>query len=453
MSLGAWVDTALHRYYIEVRDMQTLVKRATPLLDSISKSTQLDGSETGLFFTLAGGMGIAGDLTSAQTVADQGASSTSQTPGAVAHSGEWLLNTGTIETSLRLKYKNLVRGKSNKGAYLRNLVHETEQHGEAFGERLATLILRNGGYSVARITITDASAGICTVTDDDGNVDSSAIANIHKGMMLVASVNNGHDTSHTLITDGTNSGVAFVNSVNRDAGTFITSMASTEGTALTDFGTNGDSDNDQVFVFPLGQFRPSLAGTTLDDKLLIQTLDDWISPSVTGTSWGNVPRSSDSALEGVRVPFTGTRASMPIEQKLQFAAVYMQSRYAGTKPLTFVLQSEQWFELARSLQAQGIIANLGEMLKTGTRKVQIMTVNGMADVIAEPHQDPRFFYGLCTEDIDIRHLDGLPGVANADGLEMLRKADSNDLEFRLIAFPQLAIREPWKHCRGSLLAA
>jgi hypothetical protein len=30
---------------------------------------------------------------------------------------------------------------------------------------------------------------------------------------------------------------------------------------------------------------------------------------------------------------------------------------------------------------------------------------------------------------------------------MLRQADSNDLEFRLIAFPQLIIREPWQNCR------
>ena len=38
----------------------------------------------------------------------------------------------------------------------------------------------------------------------------------------------------------------------------------------------------------------------------------------------------------------------------------------------------------------------------------------------------------------------------ADGLEMRRQADSNDLEFRLICFPQLILREPWQHCRFSV---
>ncbi len=54
------------------------------------------------------------------------------------------------------------------------------------------------------------------------------------------------------------------------------------------------------------------------------------------------------------------------------------------------------------------------------------------------------------DEIKIHHLDGLPGVANADGFQMLRQADSNDLEFRLICFPQTVVREPWRHTRFAL---
>ncbi len=54
-------------------------------------------------------MGIAGDLASAQEVANQvGTNGAGTAPGAATHDGEWLLPTGQIETSLRIKYKDLV---------------------------------------------------------------------------------------------------------------------------------------------------------------------------------------------------------------------------------------------------------------------------------------------------------------------------------------------------------
>ena len=121
MSLGSWADAALHQYYEEVQELRTLVKRASPLMDRLFKSA-VEGAVTGEFFTLSGGMGVAGDLSSAQEVANQsGTNGAGIVPGAATHDGEWLLPTGQIETSLRIKYKDLVAGKTNKGAYLRNL--------------------------------------------------------------------------------------------------------------------------------------------------------------------------------------------------------------------------------------------------------------------------------------------------------------------------------------------
>lgn len=61
-------------------------------------------------------MGVAGDLASAQEVATQvGTNGAGTAPGAGTHDGEWLVPTGQIETSLTIKYKDLVAGKTNKG--------------------------------------------------------------------------------------------------------------------------------------------------------------------------------------------------------------------------------------------------------------------------------------------------------------------------------------------------
>jgi len=391
-------------------------------------------------------MGIAGDLASAQEVAGQvGTNGAGTAPGAASHDGEWLLPTGQIETSLRIKYKDLVAGKTNKGAYLRNLTHATDKHGEYFGERFAQIILGSSGYRFSLADLTNMGTGVITLLDAAGNVDATNIANFYRGQVLVASANDGTSLSHTLLPSNIAAQRAYVLSVDRDAGTLV--VSDTPGSTTPEIPAGWGTVGADVSIFPLGQFKPTLPGSTLTNKLLCQTLSDWITPAVATDTFGTVDRSVDSALSGVRIPTTGPIGSLSPEHKIGFSASYMQSRFAGRKALTYVAQSEVWFGIVRSLHAQGLVSDIGAMLTGGARSVQIATVNGMAEIIAEPHQDPTFIYGLDLPEIMIRHLDGLPGVANADGLEMLRQADSNDLEFRLICFPQMIVREPWLHCR------
>ena len=440
MSLGSWADAALHSYYVDVQPLHTLVGRASPLMDRLRKSA-VEGANTGEFFTLAGGMGIAGDLASAQEVASQsGTNGAGTAPGAATHDGEWLVPTGQIETSLTIKYKDLVAGKTNKGAYLRNLTHATDKHGEAFGERFAQVILGGSGYTIGEADLTSTANGTLTL------VNASDVANYHKGMILVASAGNGSSLSHTLLPANVNAARAYVLQVDREAGTVT--VTDTRGSTTPEIPAGWGSQGDNVFLFPVGQFKPLLPGSGLGSKLLCQTLSDWITPSYLSSNdtFATVDRTVDSALSGVRIP-SSVISALPPEHKIGFASVFMQSRFAGRRPLTFVAQSEVWFQIVRALHAQGIITDIGSTLTAGGKSVQVMGVNGMCEIIAEPHQDPSFIYGLDLPEIKIHHLDGLPGVANADGLEMLRQADSNDLEFRLIAFPQLIIREPWLHCR------
>jgi hypothetical protein len=438
MSLGSWADASLHQYYEEVQPLHTLVGRASPLMDRLRKSA-VEGANTGEFFTLSGGMGMAGDLASAQEVASQvGTGGAGTLPGAGTHDGEWLVPTGQIETSLRIKYKDLVAGKTNKGAYIRNLTHATDKHGEYFVERFAQVLLGGGGYTIGEVDLTNVANGVLTF------VNASDIANVYKGMILVASANNGTSISHTLLPSNVAKAKAYVLSVDRDAGTCV--VSDTAGSTTPEIPAGWGAQGDNVFLFPLGQFKPLLPGSGIGSKLLCQTLSDWITPAVATDTFNTVDRSVDSALSGVRVPVALVAPLAP-EHKIGFSSVYMQSRYAGRRPLTFVAQSEVWFQIVRALHAQGLVSDIGSTLTAGGKAVQIMGVNGMCEIIAEPHQDPSFIYGLDLPEIKLHHLDGLPGVANADGLEMLRQADSNDLEFRLIAFPQLVIREPWLHCR------
>jgi hypothetical protein len=441
MSLGSWIDAAVHDYYVDVQPLHTLVGRASPLMDDLRKSA-IEGLNTGEFFTLAGGMGIAGDLASAQEVAAQpGTGGAGTAPGAATHDGQWLVPHGQIETSLRLKYRDLVIGKTNKGAYVRNLTHQTDKHGEAFGERMAQLILGGSGYTLGEVDLTTSASGTVTV------VDLENIANIHRGMILVASAANGATSTDTLLPSNVAFQKAYVKSVNRDAGTFVISAISQDGTAGFPAGWGAQGDN--VFVFPLGQFKPLLPGSTFNSKLMIQALSEWITPSVASDTFNGVPRSVDSALSGVRPP-SSVIGGLPPEHKIGAVAAYMQQMYSATRPLTYVASPLVWFSLVRSLSAQGLVKDVGGALTGGGKSVTVATVLGDSKLISEPHQDPNFVYGLLMDEIKIHHLDGLPGVANADGFQMLRQADSNDLEFRLIAFPQLIVREPWRHARFAL---
>jgi hypothetical protein len=441
MSLGSWIDAAVHDYYVDVQPLHTLIGRASPLMDDLRKSA-IEGANTGEFFTLAGGMGIAGDLASAQETASQvGTGGAGTAPGSATLDGQWLVPHGQIETSLRLKYRDLVIGKTNKGAYVRNLTHATDKHGEAFGERFAQLLLGGSGYTLGEVDLTTSASGTVTMVDQEN------IANIHKGMILVASAANGATSTDTLLPSNVAFQKAYVKSVSRDAGTFVISAVSQDGAA--GFPAGWGSQGDNVFIFPLGQFRPLLPGATFNAKLMVQSISQWITPTVATDSFNTVDRSQDSALSGVRPP-SAVIGGLPPEHKIGAVAAYMQQIYAATRPLTYVAAPLVWFSLVRSLAAQGLVREVGGMLTGGGKSVQVATVLGDSKLISEPHQDPNFVYGLLMDEIKIHHLDGLPGVANADGFQMLRQADSNDLEFRLICFPQLIIREPWRHVRFAL---
>lgn len=441
MSLGSWIDAAVHDYYVDVQPLHTLVGRASPLMDRLRKSA-IEGLNTGEFFTLAGGMGIAGDLASAQQVAGQvGSGGAGTAPGSATHDGQWLVPHGQIETSLRLKYRDLVIGKTNKGAYVRNLTHQTDKHGEAFGERFAQLLLGGSGYTLGEADLTTSATGTITMVDQEN------IANLHKGMILVGSANNGATSTDTLLPSNVNFQVAYVKSVNRDAGTAVLSAVSQDGTA--GFPAGWGSQGDNVFLFPLGQFKPLLPGSTFNSKLMVQALSEWITPTVATDTFNGVPRSADSSLSGVRPP-SSVIGGLPPEHKIGAVAAYMQQMYAATRPLTYVASPLVWFSLVRALHAQGVVTDIGSKLTAGGKAVEVATVLGTSEIISEPHQDPNFVYGLLLDEIKIHHLDGLPGVANADGFQMLRQADSNDLEFRLICFPQLIVREPWRHARFSI---
>lgn len=446
MAVGSY-DNALHTYYTNVQNPNTLVGKASPTLDRIPKS-EIEGKETGVSFTLQGGLGVSGDLVSAQEVAHQADSSGSvgNAAGAIAVDGEWLLPTGLIETALRLKYKHLVAGKTNKGAYFRNLVHQTDLHYEYFGERAAQILHGSAGYPLGLFNLDNITTGVITsLTPGTNTADGGFGANqLYRGQILVASANDGSNSGHTLLPSNNAPQKLYVMSVDRDAGTAVLSSTSVNGPA----GINGSvgANGDNVFLFPLGQFKPLLGGT----GLMMQTLGEWITSAAATGTFAGVDRTNFPELSGVRVP-TGVTNGLPIEHKLAFSVSYGQSRYAWRHTPTFVLQSERWFELVRSLQAQGIVKDIGDVLTSGGKSIKIATVNGMAEVVAEPHQDPSFAYALNMPGIMIRHLDGFPGVANKDGFKMLRYATSNDLEFRLIAFPQLIVREPWLNARISLL--
>lgn len=445
MALGSY-DNSLHTYYTNVQDPNTLVGKASPTLDRISKG-EIEGKETGVSFTLQGGLGVSGDLVSAQEVAHQAdsAGSVGNAAGATAIDGEWLLQTGLIETALRLKYKHLVAGKTNKGAYFRNLVHQTDLHYEYFGERAAQILHGGSGYAVAVVNLDNIVTGVVSsITGSGGATDGGiGIGSLYKGQILVASANDGSG-AHTLLPSNNSPQKLYVMSVDRDAGTAILSSTSVNGPAGIN-GSVGANGNDR-FLFPLGQFRPLLGGT----GLLMQTLSQWVTAVVATDTFGSVDRNQDAALSGVRVP-TALTNGLPIEQRLGFSVSYGQSRYAWRHTPVFVLQSEKWFEMVRSLQAQGLVGDIGSVLTSGAKSVRIATVNGMAEVVSEPHQDPTFAYALNMDSVMIRHLDGFPGIANKDGFKMLRYGTSNDLEFRLISFPQLIIREPWLNARISLL--
>lgn len=434
MAVGNF-DTFLHTIYTKPGTIEDLSIRDRPALALIPKG-QADGSTTGYPFKLSPPQGLAATRVDAQLVSSSFGTSGGGNLGANYTLGEWLMTNGRYSPTVELDDKQLDESEASGGAaYARKFVTETDGLIEMFGDVMTTYIYGEAGKSVATGTSSTSTFTLTGPLED--------INNIFLGMALVASAQSGATSTDDLLATSV---VAYVQSVNRDAGTFVMGT-SPGGGAATPTGWTGT-----MFLFRAGDFQgdgAAATGTQVGVQI-IESLGDWIGATVTGTTFKTVNRALDTRLEGVRLTAAEAVAAGSIEGRAKQLGVKIQQQSGQRGTLTYVLETQQWQALADILESRSMTSikertYQGKSGRDGTfgySAITLATNAGMCDFISDSHVKHTTMWALNLKYIKINSVGGFPEVMKGDGLKMLRKATADRYEFRLKAYSHLIMQYP-----------
>lgn len=371
--------------------------------------------------------GLGATLAKAQTASSQAGG------GGNTKSKKWQLTFGDYSGVVEIGDKVMKAARDNFGAFLRNQATEIDGLWEAFADTQSAYLYGNGGMAIGSGTL---SSGILTLTNPED------VVNFEVGQVVVASANDGSDSTHTQLT-----GTGYVIAVNRSEGKVSLGNDSDDTTATNPNAAwlNGGS---AIYIFRDGDFGGS--GATA----IFKGIGGWLPSSAPSTtdSWYGVNRSVDDRLSGVRLT-TNDLNGKGREDRLKTLVTRMKGRFGARGKITIFLNNEQWQCLANELEEKGTRPLGGGTAKFNFDKLQLAAGGATVDIYPDPFCPALTAFALSLDHWKLRSYDAYPHVVNGDGLEMLRKVGSNDYEYRLVGYPTLSTRAPSFNGRVTLPAA
>ncbi len=333
---------------------------------------------------------------------------------------DWQLTFGDYSASVEITEKVLRASKDDPGAFFRAKAAEIDGLYEGFSDVMCTVLYSNGGNACGTGTI---SSGVITLADKE------SIANFAIGQILVASANDGSDSSHTLLGSGS---AGYVISMDHVAGT-VTVSATSGGAAGTPASWTGT-----MFFFRDGDFGGS--GATP----IFKGLGAWIlSAAASGSdSHYSVNRSISTLLQGARLNSTTDISGVPTDQRIKKLLTRMVSRFGGPGASHVFLNPEKWQEVADVLESRGTRPLDGKVGTMNFSKLEVAMGGRKVEIYGDRFCPLNQIWGLSLKHWKLRSYGPVPDVLKSDGLEMLRKANADTFEHRLVAFPTFSTSAP-----------
>jgi len=338
----------------------------------------------------------------------------SQTAKTNSGGQKFTLVTGEYDGSVDIGDKVLKSTRDNNGAFLENKVVEMDGLYETMASDLDVYLHGNGGNSLGQITSVSTNTLLLTNVED--------AVNFEVGMILEGSA-----------TDGTSgavySGTATVTAVARDAGTVTVDDATAINT-----GTGAAADD---YLFRAGTH----AQTSGVD--IVHGIQEFIYSTSTGVpALLGMTRTSDPIrYAGCRVP-SSEITSMGIEQRLRHLGMYMTGQYHGPGADTGLLNPYDWERLSTSLQSRGYRPANDSEAKFGYMMIEAVLGGKRVKLYPDYHQ-PRGLSMLLKKDTwTLWSILNYIHAIEADGIQILRGATTNQYEYRLISYPGQVCNAP-----------
>lgn len=350
--------------------------------------------------------------------------STAQTNNSNLRTTKFNIEAGQWHAVVEIGDKAIEASRTNLGAFLENKKAEIDGLHVTAGDALSAYTWGNGGQSLGVVgTVSTTLLTLQTASD---------ITNFERDMVLVASANDGSDASHTLRT-----GNELITGIDRGNGT----LTAVDWTTISSI-TAGDH------LFRQSDFFGD------QGSVVIKGVQAFVANTDTPAAlWGvtAATRLTDlQRLSGCRVPGADI-AGLPLDERIMKLLSYMQGRFkVAAMPDAGFLHPEDFQTLVTLMSARGVRPLEDKETRFGYMKIGIWSPAGEIPIYTDRHCPKGHFFALRMKDWWMSSLGELVHPQTSDGLQMLRRDTSTDVEFRLISYPALACRAPGNNGRVPL---
>lgn len=294
----------------------------------------------------------------------------------------------------------IMASESDEGAFLRAFDWEMDRALDSLGRRLSIQLHREGTGVVGQLANSSVATTVWTLSNPDD------IVNIEVNMQLVLSTANGGGA--------VKSGVAYVITVDRDAGTF-TCSATLGGSAAnisTIIATAATTD----YIFPNGDY-----------DLAIDGFQSWIPvgsgrSAALSASYFGVTRSADSErLGGIYKDYSSLSPEEAITSTMsRFKRSGINPDYIFCNPSFFLSLNN-----ALGSRVQYIDLKAGTDGAISFRGILVNGANGVVKVVQDQDVPSGYFHVATLNTWELSTLGKTLQLFNTDGLQVLR-SDSFD---------------------------
>jgi len=304
--------------------------------------------------------------------------------------------------------ETILASQNDSGAFMRALKLEVDGALNSLARSLATQLYRNGTGWIGQISSTSGTGTTLTLADPEQSV------NFEVGMALEANATLTNPI--TLTTTGQQGVITAIDRING----IITLSQAIPGMAVS------------YYLFPRGD---GLQGT-------LSGLDAWIPfanrNTVLAAPFFQVTRNTDTTRLGGQY-FDGS--SLSLEEGMQQLLRYVYRE--GGRPDYFFVNSLIYQNLIISLgsKVQYVNVKAGD-IDVGFEGVQIHYPGGRVTVLADQNCPDNYGYALEMRTWEMASLGKAVNLFKGDGLDVLRSATNDSLQFRCYSYSNLACYAP-----------
>lgn len=407
----AQFDFALKDRYTNKQTVENLCFSDRVTLGKLTKDTDFQGRGHPVPVIIRSPLGLSVSLQNAQTNATTNSGAAGNVKGAVFN-----VTSGDFSGAVDIGEKVIRASRANPGAFLQDKQAEIDGLYGGQSDVMAAAVQGNGtnvlGYSNATVTTT-------TVT----LANPSDAMYFEPDTLLEASTATGASGSDALLA-----GTAYVAGRNLNTGVITLSALPAEWNAagVLYFFRAG------TFMGNVGNFITHGFGSYVDGSAAPPDLY-----SVTAAQ-----RLADiNRLAGVHTTSTEI-AGLGTEVRMQMLGAKMTGRAKGPGGKYWTMHPEDWQTLAIALQSRGQRALKDETTSFGYMYLEIIAGGVRGEVYSDRFNPKGFARCWKLDSWTLFSMGQLVGPLTGDGLQMLRKSQTNDYEYRLVSFPGMGCNAP-----------